>query len=61
MACHNLYTVYMCPVRTDVREGCLLWPVYFLQVGHIDGDTMRSGMFPVNYVLKLGEWPTRDS
>ncbi|XP_031435941.1 arf-GAP with SH3 domain, ANK repeat and PH domain-containing protein 3 [Clupea harengus] len=30
-------------------------------VGHIDGDTMRSGMFPVNYVLKLGEWPTRDS
>ncbi|KAG5285273.1 hypothetical protein AALO_G00001460 [Alosa alosa] len=30
-------------------------------VGHIDGDASRSGIFPVNYVHKLGEWSTRDS
>ncbi|KAL2076853.1 hypothetical protein ACEWY4_027551 [Coilia grayii] len=28
--------------------------------GHIDGDASRSGVFPVNYVNKLGEWSTRD-
>ncbi|XP_062378617.1 arf-GAP with SH3 domain, ANK repeat and PH domain-containing protein 3 [Sardina pilchardus] len=30
-------------------------------VGHIDGDAARSGIFPVNYVHKLGEWSARDS